>query len=158
VWYTTRANFMMELIFLGIAWIYWLNRTTDWNFSPVFCVTKIQLGNWKQSQWQLHAIFSCCTVIQPLEVTELMLLHKWCDWCLRSMLYAEHHKQLHDNTQSGFGGIEVACWPLVPKFAGSHPAEAVELLGQKKSSACLPLEGKQSCRSHVIALGPVKDP
>jgi hypothetical protein len=25
---------------------------------------------------------------------------------------------------SGFGGLEVACWPLVPKFAGSHPAEA----------------------------------
>ena len=26
---------------------------------------------------------------------------------------------------SGFGGLEVACWPLVPKFAGSHPSEAV---------------------------------
>ena len=25
----------------------------------------------------------------------------------------------------GFGGLEVACWPLVPKFAGSNPAEAV---------------------------------
>jgi hypothetical protein len=25
----------------------------------------------------------------------------------------------------GFCGIEVAFWPLVPKFAGSHPAEAV---------------------------------
>jgi len=33
---------------------------------------------------------------------------------------------------SGFGGLEVACWPLVPKFAGSHPAEAVGILGQKK--------------------------
>jgi hypothetical protein len=29
--------------------------------------------------------------------------------------------------QSGFGGLEVACWPLVPKFVGSHPAEAVIL-------------------------------
>jgi hypothetical protein len=28
-------------------------------------------------------------------------------------------------TRSGFGGLEVACWPLVPKFAGSNPAEAV---------------------------------
>jgi hypothetical protein len=27
---------------------------------------------------------------------------------------------------SGFGGLEVACWPLVPKFAGSHPVEAVD--------------------------------
>jgi hypothetical protein len=26
---------------------------------------------------------------------------------------------------SGFGGLEDACWPLVPKFAGSNPAEAV---------------------------------
>jgi hypothetical protein len=26
---------------------------------------------------------------------------------------------------SGFGGAEVACWPLIPKFAGSNPAEAV---------------------------------
>ena len=30
---------------------------------------------------------------------------------------------------SGFGGLEVACWPLVPKFAGSYPAEAVGFLG-----------------------------
>jgi len=33
---------------------------------------------------------------------------------------------------SGFGGLEVACWPLVPKFAGSHPAEAVGFLGRQK--------------------------
>ena len=26
---------------------------------------------------------------------------------------------------SGFGSLEVACWPLVPKFAGPNPAEAV---------------------------------
>jgi len=27
--------------------------------------------------------------------------------------------------------LEVVCWPLVPKFAGSHSAEAVGILGQK---------------------------
>ena len=43
---------------------------------------------------------------------------------------------------SGFGGLEIACWPLVPKFAGSYPAEAVGFLGRKKSSARLPSEGK----------------
>ena len=32
---------------------------------------------------------------------------------------------------SGFGGLWVACWPLVPKFAGSNPAEAVGFLGRK---------------------------
>ena len=32
---------------------------------------------------------------------------------------------------SGFGGLGVACWTLVPKFAGSNPAEAVGFLGRK---------------------------
>ena len=33
---------------------------------------------------------------------------------------------------NGFGGVGVACWPLVPKFAGSNPAEAVGFLRAKK--------------------------
>jgi hypothetical protein len=32
---------------------------------------------------------------------------------------------------SGFGGLDVACWPLVPKFVGSNPAEAVGFFGRK---------------------------
>ena len=45
--------------------------------------------------------------------------------------------------QSGFGGLEVTCWPLVSKFAGSKPAEAVGFFrAKKKSSARLPSEGK----------------
>ena len=40
------------------------------------------------------------------------------------------------------GGLEVACWPLVPKFAGSNPAETVGFLRVRKSSARLPSEGK----------------
>ena len=44
---------------------------------------------------------------------------------------------------SGFGGAQVACWPLIPKFVGSNPAEAVGFLkGDKISSARLPSEGK----------------
>jgi hypothetical protein len=31
----------------------------------------------------------------------------------------------------GFGGLEVACWPLVPEFVGSNPAEAVGFFGRK---------------------------
>ena len=42
----------------------------------------------------------------------------------------------------GFGSLEVACWPLVPKFAGSNPAEAVGFFRAKKFSARLPSEGK----------------
>ena len=34
---------------------------------------------------------------------------------------------------SGFDGLDVACWPLVPKFAGSHPAENIGFLGRKKN-------------------------
>ena len=31
----------------------------------------------------------------------------------------------------GFGGLGVACWPLVPKFVGSNPGKAIGFLGQK---------------------------
>ena len=34
---------------------------------------------------------------------------------------------------SGFGGLEVACWPLVPKFAASNPAETVGFLRINKN-------------------------
>jgi hypothetical protein len=43
---------------------------------------------------------------------------------------------------SGFGGLEDACWPLVPKFAGSNPAEAVGFFKLKNSPVRLPSEGK----------------
>ena len=39
--------------------------------------------------------------------------------------------------RNGFGGLEVACWPL-----GSNPAEAVGFFRAKNSSARLPSEGK----------------
>ena len=51
------------------------------------------------------------------------------------------NKDIHV-VRSGFGGLGIACWPLVPKFAGSNPAEAVGFLRAKKSSAHLPSEGK----------------
>jgi len=34
-------------------------------------------------------------------------------------------RHIFTSEHSGFGGLEAACWPLVPKFVGSHPAEAV---------------------------------
>ena len=33
----------------------------------------------------------------------------------------------------GFGGLEVAFWPLVPKFAGSNPTEAVGFFSAEKN-------------------------
>jgi hypothetical protein len=59
---------------------------------------------------------------------------------------------------SRFGGLDVPCWPLQPKFPGSNPAKAVGFFRAKNSSARLPSEGKQSCRSHVVDLRHVKDP
>ena len=32
---------------------------------------------------------------------------------------------------TSFGDLEVACWPLVPKFAGSNPAKAIRFLRAK---------------------------
>ena len=57
-----------------------------------------------------------------------------------------------------FGGLAVACWPLVPKFTGSNPAEVVGFLWAKKSSARLLSEGKLTRRAHVVDLRHVKDP
>ena len=71
----------------------------------------------------------------PKEETTRMPVHVHIrmHYCRNSLRYI---------TTIGFGGLEVACWPLVPKFAGSNPAEAVGFLRAKKSSARLPSEGK----------------
>ena len=45
---------------------------------------------------------------------------------------------------SGFGGAEVACWPLIPKFAGSNPAEAVGFLKGDKKFLSTPSFGRES--------------
>ena len=50
---------------------------------------------------------------------------------------------------SGFGGLEVACWPLVPKFAGSNPAEAVGFLRVNKNPQYV---GGHECLSVVIVV------
>ena len=36
-------------------------------------------------------------------------------------------------TNAVFGGLEVGCWPFVPKFAGSNPTEAVGFFRAKKN-------------------------
>jgi hypothetical protein len=57
---------------------------------------------------------------------------------------------------SGLGGLEVACWPLEPKVAGSNPAEAVGFFRAEKilSTPSLGVEVKPS----VVDLRHVKDP
>ena len=69
------------------------------------------------------------------------LFHVKCVFLLSPQLLSEIFIFLR-RCEAGFGGLEVACWPLVPKFAGSNPAEAVGFFRAKKSSARLPSEGK----------------
>jgi hypothetical protein len=45
---------------------------------------------------------------------------------------------------SGFGDLEVACWPLVPKFAGSNPAEVVGFLGRKNPQHAFLRRGRKA--------------
>ena len=45
---------------------------------------------------------------------------------------------------SGFGGLGVACWPLVPKFAGSNPAEAMGFLGRKNPQHAILRRGSKA--------------
>jgi len=85
---------------------------------------------------------TCSTLYKHGIVNSDTLLHLVVYFCVNSgdsFLYIFHVVILYIN---GFGGLEVACWPLVPKFAGSNPAEAVGFLRAKKSSARLPSEGK----------------
>jgi hypothetical protein len=42
------------------------------------------------------------------------------------------------------GGLEVACWPLVPEFAGSNPAEAVGFFGRKNPQHVFPRRGSKA--------------
>jgi hypothetical protein len=55
----------------------------------------------------------------------------------------------HNIQLSGFGGLELACWPLVPKFAGSNPAEAVGFLRVNKNPQHV---GGHGCLSVVIVV------
>ena len=50
-------------------------------------------------------------------------------------LFWIHRMQIQFNSwyqTDGFGGLGVACWPLVPKFAGSNLAESCQIFRAKK--------------------------
>ena len=68
-------------------------------------------------------------------------------------LYVNISIQKHMLENGGFGGLEIACWPSVPKFASSNPALS-RLIFQHASFK----EGKYSRLSHVAYLRHVKEP
>ena len=51
---------------------------------------------------------------------------------------------------SGFGGLEVACWHLVPKFAGSNLAEARRGAWMFVCFDCCVLSGRGLCDELII--------
>ena len=61
--------------------------------------------------------------------------------------------------QSGFGGAEVACWPLIPKFAASNLAEAVGFLkGDKNPQHAFLRKGSKIIGSMSQICGMLKNP
>ena len=67
-------------------------------------------------------------------------------------------KQKKTLRTSGFGGLEVVCWHLVPKFAGSNPAEAVGFFRTKKILTTPSFGREVKPFVHVVDLRHVKDP
>jgi hypothetical protein len=59
-------------------------------------------------------------------------------------LHTEKSDKMQPCMKSGFGGLEITCWPLVPKFAGSHPAEAVRFLGRKNPQHAILRRGSKA--------------
>jgi hypothetical protein len=71
----------------------------------------------------------------------ILISHTEAKWrlILENKVFISSTEEFLSYLLSGFGGLEVPCWPLEPKFAGSNPAEAVGLFrAKKKSSARLP--------------------
>ena len=122
-------------------------------------------GDVRVLRHRLHHLQSCCSWrsgvrMRPMLVKPQMghlICHNfhWTCWCWNrdcrgnnrrlvacTVCYGHVFGWLFSSLISGFGGLEAACWPLVPKFVGSNPAEAVGFFRAKKSSARLPSEGK----------------
>ena len=55
-------------------------------------------------------------------------------WCKNNVCWRHSEKPdwKQHNMASGLGGLGVACWPLVPTFAGSNAAEAVRIFQDEK--------------------------
>jgi hypothetical protein len=75
-------------------------------------------------------------------VYELWMSQQWKKYCVKMLTFPLlcycPRRQIYTvvshlpcSKPRGFSGLEVACWPLVPKFAVSHPAEIVGFFGWK---------------------------
>jgi hypothetical protein len=54
--------------------------------------------------------------------------------------------------------VDVECWPLVPKFAGSNPAEAVEFFGRNNPQQAFLRRGSKAVCPMSQLCGMLKNP
>jgi hypothetical protein len=69
-------------------------------------------------------------LIHEVSISHTMTRHSRQDFSGR--VISSSQRPLYLTTHNGFGGLKDACWPLVPKFACSNPAEAFGLFRAKK--------------------------
>ena len=83
-----------------------------------------------------HTVLSFCgtssavSIVSMLHSSELDLTLESLTSTVLFEMVDRHHFLM---VGSGFGGAEVACWPLIPNFEGSNPAEAVGFLKGDKN-------------------------
>jgi hypothetical protein len=78
------------------------------------------------SSWRLARKF--CTKISPSDFYHCIRLI----FVYKGSLFSTSPVNFCTSSTSGFGGLGVACRPLVPKFAGSNPTETVGFFRAKK--------------------------
>jgi hypothetical protein len=95
-----------------------------------------ELGRLQKGAFELY--------FKTLSYNRSDLIDSWvtCSHSLTSLLAQSRIVEQLREIKSGFGGLEDACWPLVPKFGGSNPTEDVGFFRAKKFPARLPSEGK----------------
>jgi hypothetical protein len=147
-WYTVNKSLGLKFhwylpIFVMLSMTYCRALSYFASFSALFTMSVHLLT----SSWLISVCFlSCCyrgyglaqlyvfNLIedQPMHQTTTLL------WCPVKCSYMFRRNAIIVD----FGGLGVACWPLVPKFARSNPAEDFGFFRAKKSSARLPSEGR----------------
>jgi len=75
--------------------------------------------------WKIYRAFNKCFYIS----VPLIVLHIFTLRYIRSM------KKYCLESRSGFGGLEVACWPLVTQVRGFAPGRSGRIFRAKKSSS-----------------------
>ena len=98
------------------------------------------LTDWslKEADWTLHEERSESFTVYSY--FRIILVFKACSDLFRSLFQSGFGTagdlvlifSIYSIPFSGFGGLEVACWLLVPKFASSNPTEAVGFFRAKK--------------------------